>query len=120
MVRGLKEERERLELELDKTRHAKPDTGPDLDATVQKVTASLHLLREAVLEGDPALAREFLRRLVTKVELFFTKVKGPKRFKNVFQRGVIYVDPPAVEFLPSANSTTAARHSSQRAGCQPG
>jgi DNA invertase Pin-like site-specific DNA recombinase len=114
MVRGWNEEHERLQRELERTQKARPDTGPDIDATVQKVTESLYRLREAVLEGDPVLAREFLRRLITKVELFFDKVQGPKRYKNVFRRGVIYVDPPAVEYLPSSSSTTTAGRRGRR------
>jgi DNA invertase Pin-like site-specific DNA recombinase len=109
MVRGLKEERDRLEGELERTQTAQPDTVPDLDATLGKVEELLYQLREAIFKENPVLAREFLRRLISKIELHFEEVPGAKGRKTVFRKGVIYVDTEGAGYAPVANLTDAAR-----------
>jgi site-specific DNA recombinase len=111
MVRGLKEERERLELELSRIQGAKPDRAPDLDATVGKLEETLYQLREAILKDDPVPAREFLRRIISKVELHFEEVPGAKGRKTTFQKGVIYMDTEGAGYASSTILPACAERS---------
>jgi hypothetical protein len=104
MVRRLKEDRERVRGELARLQASRPETAVDLDPTIKAVEKNLNRLRESVLESDPVLAREFLRQMVSKVELHFDAIPNGKHRKSTFRRGVIYVDPQGADGLSPATS----------------
>jgi DNA invertase Pin-like site-specific DNA recombinase len=87
VVRGLREERDRLAAERD--RQERPTARADKEAAVAEAMKHLWRLHDALMSDDPREVRAALQELVVKVELWFTYRQTAKTTRSTFARGLI-------------------------------
>ena len=90
-------QKERDELRKQLQAHQRPQAGTvaNVDEMVEAITGELQTLRESLNESDPGLLRAALKRLVSKVELWFDfkQTKYGDRIQAVPRRGLIHLRP---------------------------
>jgi DNA invertase Pin-like site-specific DNA recombinase len=97
----------------------------DLEAGIRAAEEQLHRLREVIEGAEPLAVRAVLGELVSKIELYFTRVPKAKRTLNVFEKGVIYLRAQEGITLPETDAngdTPVGRWSGStkyREGCRP-
>jgi site-specific DNA recombinase len=92
-IKSWKEDKAKLEAELDAVLH--PPVRMQLEEAVKAAEGQLELLERNLDKGDPALVRETIREIITKVEVWFEADRpgGRRNERYTFQRGRIYFRP---------------------------
>jgi hypothetical protein len=90
-IKEWKEKRANLEADLAKVLN--PPERLDLEVAVQAAEEQLQHLDHALASKEPALVRETLREIITKVELTFEARRGKVYQKYCFMGGTIYFRP---------------------------
>lgn len=92
-IRAWKQEKTVLEAEM--ARLMQPVEKTDVEAIIRAVEAKLNDFEEAIQDGQPALVKEFLREMVSKVELYFARLPRRGKIRNPFRKGIIFLRPQA-------------------------
>jgi hypothetical protein len=102
---AFREQRRSLAADLDALR-LRMAAVASLDERVEATAAKIARLAEVFGRGDPTLAREALRGLVERIELWFShSTKGNVRRTTTFAKGLIYVRP---DCLPTSELINAS------------
>jgi DNA invertase Pin-like site-specific DNA recombinase len=88
-LRGLREQRDRLEATLKQAGTPRSERRGNLEEVVDSIFADVFRLEEAIRKGDPATVREKLQCSVERIDLWSTKEHEGKRHLFRFDRGVI-------------------------------
>lgn len=90
---ALRRERDRLSQELDAIQAA---TTTDVESQIDGAMDMLWRLHEELVSAPPARLRELLRRMVSRIDVWFEPVQQPKRLIRRICRGAIGLRPDPI------------------------
>jgi len=86
-------ERDALRAQLEILQQPQKAASADLDAMVDRAIGELETLGQRLHEADPVLLRQALREMISKVELWFRRVRKLKTERSELVRGLIHLRP---------------------------
>ena len=108
-IERLREERQRLQAELDAAARPETGSGGEIEEMVEGAVEALRDLRSAFRDADREDLREMLRQLIVKIEVEFTHREHNGRTKNVPRGGTLLIRPdktlaPVMSATPATSS----------------
>jgi hypothetical protein len=92
---ALRRERDRLAADLDAAEHR---GAGDTEADIEAALSELWTLADGLDSDDPATLREVIRRLVSRIDLYFDAKQNGPRVERPLSKGVIDLRPEAAAF----------------------
>ena len=111
-LRNWRNERQRLQTELEAEKRPHREAN-DVDARIDRISQQLGTLRERIGRADPAIVREVVRAMVSKIECWFVQVPYGKkgRMRSDLRRGLIHLRPDLIvsRDVPSGRPLTTVK-----------